>query len=188
MPNEINSSGRIVEVCANGFTSSDFVQFYTDEQGFNADTIVRPFIYVILYRPLDTTDPNEYQMVGQPAIVYNLFAPGCISQVDGLDMEVQNGDRIGAFIPNNCSRVAELLTMPYFVPLELRSDQIEMLCPSQINLAVIASVSGDDVCTNGFHVDISRNELSKIRREQFVNISVRLNIKITIDVDSEFIN
>ena len=135
LPSSVTAEGSVETMCIFGHFNARFVSHIVNEDGdVDLQTGTRPFVYVLHYRPLNE-DPTTYRMVNKPALVYHGPAKGCVSESDGLDWQVQRGDKIGVFIPDNCSSWDQLRASTAF---DVFSTQfgIDLLCPSQINLAV----------------------------------------------------
>ena len=141
---------------------------------------IRPFVYVLLYRPL-IEDPTTYRMVSKPALVYHYTAKGCVSENIGLDWRVQRGDKIGVFIPDNCSSWDQLRAQTAVDVFSTRFG-IDLLCPSQINLVVDEVLRRDSsLCKYAYYLNVSLSDISAIRSEQFIREETVLNIEVTID-------
>ena len=185
LPYEVATVGIVDEVCIFGYINSQFeYQLLNENRMLDPNTRVRPFLYVMLYRPLDeNTADNQtvYRIVGKPAVVYHSTMTGCLSQSDGLEWQVQRGDRIGAFIPDNCISATEVLNSDTFFSSGLDSGEVELLCPTQINLVV-----EDDECYYAyFHPNISEMEFTEIRSEQFKREQTKLNLKVEFTQQNE---
>ena len=147
LPSSVTAEGFVERICVLGHFNARFVSHILDENGdIDPQSSTRPFVYVLHYRPLNE-DPTTYRMVSKPALVYHGTAKGCISDHEGLDWQVQRGDKIGVFIPDNCSSWDQLRA-PTAVDVFSTRFGIDLLCPSQINSVV------DEVLRRDFSLQI----------------------------------
>ena len=103
LPAPIGTKGRVAEVCAFGYPRVEDEEKIQDEMGdLDINTVLRLFLYLILYRPTGKTQ-TLYTMVYSPIVVYHDLDPGCLSQDDGLNWIVEEGDLLGVLIPGNCT-------------------------------------------------------------------------------------
>ena len=176
LPYNITIEGFVDSVCAFGYTNVEYENLLLNENrtDINRDTRVRPFVYVMVYRPLT---PTIFQMISKPAIVYHAASADCTSRNDGLDWQVQMGDKIGVFIPDGCTSVDELSAEDCFHP---DFGEVALLCPSQVNIAV----DGDDYA---HYLNVSFLELAEIRTEQFIAEQTLLNIQVAITENSKLL-
>ena len=177
LPCNVTTGGFIERTCVFGYFNPKFEHqiIANDENNFDPQTDNRPFVYVLLYRPL-IEDPTTYRMVSKPALVYHGTAKGCISASDGLDWRVQRGDKIGVFIPDNCSS-SDQLQAPTALDVFSTGFEGELLCPSQINLAVDNSTHR---CKYAYYSNVSLTDVSEIQSQQFNREEIVLNIEVII--------
>ena len=148
-----------------------------DEEGkLDLTTNIRLFLYVVLYRP---TNESLYTRVYNPVVVYHDLYRGCLSQGDGLDWVVKQGDLLGAFIPENCTTPEDLISrndVDTFDEMKLMDFEF---CPAQLNL-----VNGPGQCFHALYLNTSEgiplNEIEYINYEKITNVSTRLNIGVMI--------
>ena len=159
-----------------GYVRHSFLHLLLNEDGrFDFQTNVRAFAYMIHYRPL-IKDPTTYRMVSKPALVYHDLREGCVSDHDGLDWQVQRGDEIGVFIPDNCSSWDQLLDVNVYS----KDFNGKLLCPSQVNL-VINEEAHHNGCNFAYYLNVSLAELAEIREEEFTYEETVLNIEVVIN-------
>jgi hypothetical protein len=171
LPTPVQKRGKITEVCALGYPRAEHHILFIDEEtgGLDLDTIIHGFVYFVLYR----LDPSSalYEMEYDPVLLYHQLAPGCVSQDDGLQMSVEEGDILGAFIFEQCTTADELISQ---VDMKLR--ELEF-CPSQISLV--------DQCFHTLHLNApqntSVNDIRSIDLQQLMNVSARLNLGVVIE-------
>ena len=183
LPSVVQSEGRVVEMCLLGHIRPEFLLLYFNP-AINALDLL-----ALHYRPTDPDNPTVYELVSSPAVVYHFDTPGCILESDGLDWQVQRGDRIGIFIPDNCSTVDEvraLTSSDVYLPVSLRDDEnfITMFCPSQVNLVgMLGNRSHDheEECNVAYYLNVSATELGRISSEQFELEDTVLNFEVVID-------
>ena len=181
LPSSVTAEGFVETMCIFGQFNARFVSHILDEGGnIDPQTSTRPFAYVLHYRPL-SEDPTTYRMVNKPALVYHRTAKGCVFENNGLDWRVQRGDKIGVFIPDNCSSWDQLRAQ---TAVDVFSTQfgIDLLCPSQINLAVDEVLRHDSsLCKYAYYLNVSLSDISEIQSEQFIREETVLSIEVTID-------
>ena len=184
LPTPIGTKGRVSEVCAFGYPRIADEEKLEDEMGnFDIDTKLRVFLFIVLYRLTDKTQ-TLYTMVYSPVAVYHDLNPGCLSQGDGLNWVVKPGDLLGAFIPDDCITPEHLISQDdteIFNKMEL-AEFVE-LCPAQID------ISATGQCSYALYLNstegISLDEIKSVDFEEIVNISARLNFRVTIKEGKE---
>ena len=170
--------GQVTEVCALGHARREDEDKLRDGMGdFDLDTKIRVFVYIVLYRPI--RDENRMLMVYNPVVVYHDLDPGCLSWDDGLNWIVEEGDMLGAFIPDDCTTPDDLISrddVETFNELEL--EKLVEFCPAQIDL----NATGQ--CYYALYLNstegISLDEIKSVDFAEIVNVSARLNIQMTI--------
>ena len=183
LPTPIGTKGRVSEVCAFGYARIADEEKLVDGMGnFGIDSRFRVFLFIVLYRPTDNTQ-TLYTMVYSPVVVYHDLTPGCLSQGDGLNWVVEQGDLLGAFIPDDCTTPEDLISrddVETFNELELMEFEF---CPAQIDL------NATDQCYYALYLNstevISLDEIKSVDFEEIVNVSVRLNFRVTIKEGKE---
>lgn len=174
---EVPTESVVKNVCILGYTRIEIESMYINADGTAA--AVRPFVYAILYRPVDVTDPTVYRMISKSAVVYHFTESDCFSSFDGtgLDWQVRVGDRIGIFVPDECIDVEELPTSSLFLP---DLEGLDTLCPSQVNLAPNGSAKdGDQLeCSGGHYLNVSLQDLAEVRVEDFSLEQTDLNVEV----------
>ena len=181
LPSSVTAEGSVERICVLGHFNARFLSLILDEKGgIDPQTTTRPFVYVLHYRPL-SEDLTTYEMVNKTALVYHDTAKGCIYDLNGLNWQVQRGDKLGVFIPDNCSSWDQLRAS---TAVDVFSTQfgIDLLCPSQINLVVDEVLRRDSsLCKYAYYLNVSLSDISVIRSEQFIREETVLNIEVTID-------
>ena len=169
LPQNVPVKGRVLEICTYGYVAEEF--FATIARSNST----RPFVLVILYRLSD--EEREYQAVYKPAVVFHDGLPKCLSSGDGLDWLVEEGDRIGIFVPSYCIEINEKNFYNFTVSEELWAFQT--LCPSQVNF-----ISGmEDYSAPFSNVSLNFKEIQHFSfrlDEQFNSTAVRINLEVTI--------
>ena len=174
LPSNVTTEGIVQRACVFGYINARFLSHILNEDGdVDLQTSTRTFVYVLHYRPLNE-DPTTYRMVNKPALVYHGTEKGCISE---LDWRVQRGDKIGVFIPDNCSSWDQLRASTA-VDVFSTGFGIELLCPSQINLVVDENHS--DRCKYAYYSNVSLMNLVEIQSQQFIREETVLNIEVII--------
>lgn len=176
LPAPVHSGGMITEVCVFGYQRAEqehlFIKNGTVKLGST-----RVFVYITLYRPMDGMS-SSYEMIYKPTVIYHELKLGCVSRDDGLKWDVEKGDLLGAFIPDNCTSLEDILAnkeVSTFHNLEdLRS--LETFCPSQVNL-------NPSECSYALYLNNSKgttplDEIEAFDIQQVVNVSTRLNIRM----------
>ena len=178
IPDQVQEQGRITGICIYGYMRTEFEYLLLDNNGkFDANTKVRPFAYAVLYRP-QGDKKQTLSLVYNPVVVIHLTVSGCVSVSDGLEWNVERGDRVGVYIPSDCITLDELLsgdTIDTFNEEELR--QFSLLCPSQVNL------DRPEECSNAHYLNatLGIDEINSIEINQVSNASsTRLNMEVTI--------
>ena len=172
LPTPIGTKGRVTEVCVFGYPRIEDEGKFEDEMGkIDLATKFRVFLFIVLYRPSDKIGTLVYS----PAVVYHGLIPGCLSQNDGLNWMVEQGDLLGAFIPDYCTTAEDLISqddVDTFNEVELMEFEF---CPAQIDL--IASSQ----CYYALYLNSTEGSpLDDIKSVDFVNVSARLNIQVMI--------
>ena len=194
LPVPLPTAGQVEEVCAYGFTRREDERLVEDANGeIDVTARVRPFVYAILYRPVDESG-TEYRLVYRPVVVWHNVMVQCITRELGLRWTVEEGDLVGAFIPESCIDSVNV-TLRDDVDASASSskylrESLDLICPSQIDL----TTSGSD-CSYALHLnssssaDIDVDRISSIEIDNLVNISTYLNIRITVkDLESKRYN
>ena len=180
IPDQVQEQGRITDICIYGIMRTEFIYLLLDNnEKFDANTKVRPFAYAVLYRP-QGDEKQTLSLVYKPVVIIHLTAPGCVSARDGLEWNVEKGDRVGVYIPSdNCITPDELLSGNTIIDLfnekELR--QFSQLCPSQVNL------DRPEECSYAHYLNatLGIDEINSIDINQVINeSSTRLNIEVTM--------
>ena len=177
LPHNVTVQGYVDSICIFGLFKSSLVHLILNEDGrIDLQSAIRAFVYALHYRPL-VEDPTTYRMVSKPAIVYHHITEGCISYHDGLDWQVQRRDKIGVFIPDNCSSSDQLQD------LDVYSSDFDgkLLCPSQVNLAIDDEVHSN-VCSYAYYLNVSLEELemAEISEEELTYEETVLNVEVVI--------
>ena len=179
LPENIQSRGIVSSVCGYGYTKVEFESLLWKPNTTEIDplSLVRPFVYVVLLRAVPG-DASAYQVVYPPAVLHHDINPDCLSVADGLNWMTESGDRIGAFIPNDCVDVENLQGV--FVTEEVRR-QFRTLCPSQVNL-----IPSLEYPSNGTYVaNTSSVGIEEVidglmfSMNQFEEVSVHINMNVT---------
>ena len=179
IPDQMQEQGRITDICIYGYTRSEYIRLYQLPNGdFNMNSDVRNFAYAMLYRP-QNDEEQTLSLVYKPVVVYHGLSVTCVSASDGLEWNVEKGDRVGVYIPSDCITPDELLsgdTIDTFNEEELR--QFSQLCPSQVNL------NRPEECSYAHYLNatLGIDEINSIEVNQVINASsTRLNIKVTME-------
>jgi hypothetical protein len=176
LPTPVQKRGRITEVCALGYPRVEHQILLVDEEtgGLDLDSIVHGFLYFVLYRL--NLSSALYEMEYDPVLLYHQLAPGCVSQDDGLQMSVEEGDLLGAFIFEHCATADELISQANMATLNVMELRQLKLCPSQISLV--------DQCFHTLHLNAPQNtsidDIRSIDLQQLMNVSARLNLGVVI--------
>lgn len=176
----------MTQICALGYLSTEYGFKITDAFG-NVDLVSTKlglFIYVILYRPIaEPAKPQTfYMIVYNPTILYHELVPGCISLGNVLSWEVEAGDLLGVFIPDNCTTLDDLSAQDNVNTFNDEMDLMEFeFCPSQINL-----VNDPGQCFHALYLDIpdegsALDQIETFDIQQAVHVSTRLNMNVTIE-------
>ena len=159
-----------------GYPRVEDEKHIVNEGRFAFNPNVRLFLYVVLYRPTNETQ-TLYTRVYNPVVVYHALGPECLSQRNGLNWVVKQGDLLGAFIPNECTTAEDLISrddVDTFRQNELMGLEF---CPAQINLNNSAQ------CFHALYLNTSEgiplDEIESIDYEKIVNVSTKLNILVT---------
>ena len=178
LPDQVQEQGKITDICIFGYTRVEYMRLLLDTNGnVNTNSNIRNFVYAVLYRP-QNDEEQTLSLVYKPVVVYHGISFKCVSSSDGLEWNVERGDRVGVYIPSNCSTPDELLsgdTIDNFNKEELR--QFSLLCPSQVNL------DRPEECSNVHHLNVtlSINEINSIEINQVINTSsTQLNFEVTV--------
>jgi hypothetical protein len=177
LPTPVQKRGRITEVCALGYPRAEHQNLLVDEEtgGLDLDSIIYGFVYFVLYR----LDPSStlYEMEYDPVLLYHQLPPGCVSQDDGLQMSVEEGDLLGAFIFEHCATADELISQANMATLNVMELRQLKLCPSQISLV--------DQCFHTLHLNAPQNtsvdDIRSIDLQQLLSVSARLNLGVVIE-------
>ena len=140
------------------------------------NTVLRLFLYIILYRPTGKAQ-ILYTMVYSPIVVFHNLDPGCLSQDDGLNWIVEEGDLLGVLIPGNCTTPEDLISRNDVNTLnEMELMEFEF-CPAQIDL-----VNDPSQCFHALYLNSTEgtplDEIESVNFAEIVNVSARLNIQL----------
>ena len=184
----VSTQGKVSSVCAFGYSNVDFQPALSLPNTTQIDltTSVRLYVYIVLLRKLPNTT-NQYWTVYPPAVLHHDLNEDCLGVSNGLDWSTEPGDRVGMFIPDSCVLIEDLEGV--FVADELRNSRfIRMLCPSQPNLLPNFPSFGTYV-TNSSAMGIEHFiSAQTVSGDNFVNMSVFLNMNITISPQEQNIS
>ena len=170
LPDVVSIQGSIRKICVYGYAREIFVKMHINDDG---KLVLRPFVYVLLYRP-DAGHDNTFFMVYEPVVVYHTTQIGCLND---FDWNVEVGDNIGVFIPEDCIDVADFPKR--FTTNFMAGDNFSALCPSQVN-----TINNPEECFTALFVNNSReltfDELHHIYLENISNVPVHLNMQVMI--------
>ena len=167
LPDQVPLDGKINRVCAFGYTREEFRPL------LNHDLITaRPIVYVLLYRPSD----SGYTLVNEPAILYHGTSKSCLTQMDELNWNVQKGDRMGAFIPEDLINVTDI---PRQTISNIWKDinSIKELYPSQILL----NDTGDCFVALYVNTTLGLEALDHILFKDITERFLRLNLEVFLE-------
>ena len=99
LPDPVPAMGSVRKISFYGYTAAEYEQKVPD---------IRPFLYVLLFRPQDEAR-TTYTMAYNPTVVFHTTQVGCVGPNEGLEWEVEEGDRVGIFIPSNCTQTNHLM-------------------------------------------------------------------------------
>ncbi len=170
-----------MEICVFGFIRREHEQFFLENGLPDANSGTRPFVYVLLYRPVDE-ERTAYRLEYKPTVIHHYSSLGCVAMA-GLQWRVREGDLLGAFIPENCSNATELIAQENIaIPNEKEFRDFKLLCPSQINLVID---DHDSECAYALYLNSSLgstlDQIHSIELGQLANVSTRLNMRVVID-------
>ena len=177
IPDQIQGQGKIKEICIYGYTRREYLHLIRDADGDFTDANIRNFVYAVLYRP-QNDEEQTLSLVYKPVVIYHGISVTCVSASDGLEWNVERGDRVGVYIPSDCITPDELLlgdTIDTFNEEELR--QFPQLCPSQVNL------DRPEECSYAHYLNatLGIDEINSIEVNQVINASsTRLNLEVTM--------
>jgi len=184
----VTMRGRVNNICAFGYSNTDFNRFLfvPNTTEFDITTDVRLYVLVVLLRQLPE-DLDQYSPVYPPAVLYHDLNEDCLGLSDGLEWFTEPGDRVGVFIPDDCVQLQSLEGV--FISEELRSSRFNMLCPSQLNLVLDFPRYGTFV-NNSPLLGINQflEDGVTFVTDDFQNVSVWLNMNVTITAASEATN
>ena len=145
--------GKVTNVGAFGYFSDENLDLvFGPSEGTN-DSNVIPFLYALAYRHDQEND--TYQLLNEEFLTHTV-SPGHVE----VDWPVRKGDRIGAFIPHNCTENEEFKVLK---------------CPSQINLRANPSE-----CSSALYYPVNSREGSSIPASQLQEVQVVLNFEVMI--------
>ena len=174
----VSIRGRVSSVCTLGYINVEFEHLYLVPNTTSVDltTRVRLFVYIVLLRKLPR-DPTKYALVYPPTVLHHGITEGCVGIAEKLEWYTEPGDRIGAFIPSECSDVENLQgvilsNLTYFTTL----------CPSQTNLVPVPGFPPhyDTFVTNSSILDVEDISDLEFMMEDYINMSLLLNMNATI--------
>ena len=181
LPAPVHTGGRVTEICVFGYQRAEHQHLFIGQNGEVNLGSTRVFVYITLYRPVDEMSTG-YEMKYKPTVIYHALKLGCVSRDDGLNWEVEGGELLGAFIPDNCTALGDILSNDdvdiFHEREELRS--LETFCPSQVNLNRPADCSYALFLKNSEGTTLLE-QIESFDIEQVVNVSTRLNIRMTIE-------
>ena len=179
------TGGKVIEICALGYLRTEHEHKLRDESGDIdlVNVMLGLFVYVILYRPVANFAAGThtlYTMVYDPIVVSHEIFPGCISRDDVFNWEVDKGDLLGLFIPDNCTTLDDLSPrddMDAFTEMDLMENEF---CPAQINL-----VNDPGQCFHALYLNTSESatldQIESFDIWQVNDVSTKLNINVTIE-------
>ena len=149
--------GTILAIMIFGFTGEQSTNSMTDLDSFSPEPSKtpallgniesEPFLFVLVYRP--GVDGTMYELIHGPTQMSNGLVPRRVP----FDLEVQEGDFVGVYIPRECVN---------------GSDTQFPQCPSQVN------VKTDGCLSAFFHPGL--NGVDSIPVNEFQEVSVQLNM------------
>ena len=151
--------GVILQVKAFGLVTAEHLDFV-----LSGVTDLSPYAYALTY----TQDPdtNAYSVSNGPQYFYHSFIPAILpkNQSEILNWPVMKGDRIGVFIPHECTNYT-----------------YELYCPSQVNL-----LTNERECASAYFSnnsgpgDEGNFDVGDLNDVQFEEVMVRLNMEALI--------
>lgn len=181
LPESVPRKGQVRDICAYGYTSDAYIKYYTFPNSTEIDvyTSTRPFVYIVLFRR--NYEDEEYSIVFQPALLHHHLYENCLTRSDGLNWQVEVGDRIGVFIPSKCIMPDDVELTDVFVKDEVKK-YFAMLCPSQINIIALPGDNSLALFANDTFLSVEdiKNFTFKSDKE-FATTSARINMNVTIE-------
>ncbi len=156
LPEPVRFNTKILAVRAFGFLD-DTLDVTTDLGPFLPKFLepreIQSFLFVLVYRPI--RNGSVYSLVQNLTQLNHGFTPGRlpVNQSKTLDWDVQEGDRIGVYIPRQCFN---------------RSDGF-VVCPSQINLET------SECCSALYHPGLEG--VDNLSKDEFKEVQVWLNLE-----------
>ena len=155
----VQFDGVILQIKAFGLVTAEQLALY-----YSGVIDVSAYAYALTY----TQDPdtNAYSVSNGPKYFYHSFVPATLpkNQSEILDWPVKKGDRIGVFIPHECTNYT-----------------YELYCPSQVNL-----LTNEGECASAYFSnnsgpgDEGNYDVGDLNNVQFEEVMVRLNIEALI--------
>ena len=151
--------GVILQIKAFGLLNAEHLDiFYSDEID------VEPYAYALTYT--QEPDTNAYSISNGPQYFYHSFVPGILprNRSEILNWPVKKGDRIGVFIPHECTNYTYAL-----------------YCPTHLNfLTNKGECASAYFSNNSGHGDEDDIDVGDLNNVQFEEVMVRLNIEALI--------
>ena len=173
LPDPVPAMGSVRKISFYGYTAAEYEQKVLEQP-----MTIWPFLYVLLFRPQDEAG-TTYTMAYNPTVVFHATEVGCVGPNEGLEWEVEEGDRVGIFIPNNCTQTDHLMQQSN---IDMTNDmylmEIDLLCPMHINLV--------DDSISALYLESSEmvtvNEITAIKLDEFNMVSTRLNMEMEVSI------
>ena len=151
--------GVILQIKAFGLVTAEQLDIY-----YSGVTEVAPYAYALTY----TQDPdtNAYSVSNGPQNFYHSFVPAILPRNGSeiLNWPVKKGDRIGVFIPHECT-----------------NHTYALYCPSQVNL-----LTNEEECASAYFSnnsgpgDEGNFDVGELNNVQFEEVMIQLNMEALI--------
>ena len=176
LPEPVPAMGRVTEIAFYGYAAVEF-----EKRVIEQTNDIRPFLYVLLFRPQDEAR-TVYKLAYNPTVVFHDTQVGRVGPDEGLEWEVEEGDRVGVFIPNNCTYSDHLMQQSNIdITNDVELMEVSFLCPMHIDLindsASALYLESSDMVTV--------NDIATIQMEEFDMVSTRLNMEIEVSIAME---
>ena len=151
--------GVILQIRAFGLVTTEQLDIY-----YSGVTVVTPYAYALTY----TQDPdtNAYSVSNGPQYFYHSFTPAILpkNQSEILNWPVKKGDRIGVFIPHECTNYTYAL-----------------YCPTHVNLFTHEGECASSYYSNNSGPGDEGNfDVGNLNDVHFEEVMIRLNIEALI--------
>ena len=177
LPCFVSINAKVKHMCVFGSANLNYSELVSTPDGLSLDfnSNARPFVHMLLFRASNDNE-DTFELIYKPVLVHNFYERGCLSEEDGLEWKVMQGDLIGAFVSQKLINATEISgdTLSNIK----RNDNIEILFPSQILFNNTKYISAFYVINS---INKELEELKTFSSAEMVAVPESLNLEVSLE-------